>query len=131
MELNLNEFYPIGTVCKIRGYSELVMIIGYQKEKSGEIVNSYDYEGCFYPYGSLTKVKILFNQKEIVEVVFEGYKLTENKIDKQVAKPNFYNIENSDEKLYMDEDIYFVKNGVYNQLLFDKQGQVLIAEENS
>jgi len=128
MNFDLNEFYPIGTVCKIKGYSELVMIVGYRKKTFGDMANSYDYEGCFYPYGTLTKVKILFNQKEIIEIVFEGYKSLNNTENKKV---DYYNVEDSTEKLYMDEDIFFVKNNVYNQLLFDKQGKVLIAEEKN
>lgn len=128
--MNLNNFYPIGTVCKINGYSELVMIVGYQKNTYGTIKKSYNYEGCFYPYGTLTNVKILFNEKEIDEVVFEGYKpstISETVDNKE--NTSIYEKETTEEKIYMDDDIFFVKNKVYNQLLFDKDGKVLIAEE--
>ena len=128
MNINLKDNYPIGTICKINGYSELIMIIGYKKNTYGSIENSYDYEGCFYPFGTLTNVKLFFNKKEIVEVIFEGYKneVDYNKKEEVIASK----VEDINEKIYMEEDIYFVKNNVYNQLLFDKDGKVLIAEEN-
>ena len=122
--MNLNEVYPIGTICKINGYSELIMITGYLKNISDKGQKRYDYEGCFYPYGTLTNVKIFFNEKEIIEIICDGYKLS-NKLE--VVKKIDDDL--CEEKVYIDEDMFFVKNKSYDQLLFDKEGKVLIAEE--
>lgn len=70
---NMMELYPIGTVIRLRGATKKVMIFGVcqtEKEKGEE----YDYIGVIWPEGNIgNEGQILFNHKDIEEVLFTGY----------------------------------------------------------
>ena len=78
MNFDLKEYYPIGTIVKIVGYSGLFMVIGYQKNSYKKELVTYDYEACGYPYGTLSDNNILFNSNEIEEIIFTGYETQTN-----------------------------------------------------
>lgn len=69
----MNEYYPIGTVVKLRlDDSLLIMIAGYlPKQKDSR---PFDYFGVPFPFGMLDESKyICFDRNAIVEVVHKGY----------------------------------------------------------
>ena len=71
MIANLMELYPIGSVIRLRGAAKDIMIFGVcQTDKDEE----YDYIGVLWPEGNIgNEGQILFNHKDIEEVIFTGY----------------------------------------------------------
>ena len=45
---------PIGSVVKLQGASQRIMILGYCQYKMGDMNKIYDYVGCPYPQGFLS-----------------------------------------------------------------------------
>ena len=66
-------YLPIGSIVLLRGGAKKLMVIGYFGiNPDGEQV---DYMGVTYPEGYLDYREIVgFNQTEIQEILFEGYK---------------------------------------------------------
>lgn len=73
--MQAEKYLPIGTVISLRDAIKKMMIIGIMQEqiKEGQTV-FYDYAGVIFPEGLITaKTIILFNHKDINDVVFRGY----------------------------------------------------------
>ena len=69
---------PIGSVIILKKGKKKLMITGYSHVKIDDIQKiMYDYCGEFYPEGSIDNNKFLFNDEDILEVYFEGYKTEE------------------------------------------------------
>ena len=65
------KYLPLGSIVKIVGISDFILIIGVHQISEGE---TYQYSGCVHPYGYVSAEKlILFNSDVIEEVVFRGY----------------------------------------------------------
>lgn len=65
---------PLGTVVLLKDALKKVMIIGFKQtgERNPNIV--HDYVGVIYPIGSLgVNSTLLFDNKDITDVVFKGY----------------------------------------------------------
>ena len=70
---NTKEFLPIGTVITIYGLEQKVMIYGRKQQQSKE-KKIWDYVGCLYPYGNLSKdYNVFFDHIQIEEILFTGY----------------------------------------------------------
>lgn len=73
-------YLPIGSVIKLKNNSKLIMITGYYSVEYARDLEIYDYSGCAYPEGVMIKSSYCsFNQSDIKEVLFEGYKTDEYK----------------------------------------------------
>ena len=133
----MKKIYPIGTICKLDMSDHFIMITGYFVNSYENDLVTYDYEGCIYPFGTLLRDKVLFNETSIKNVVFEGYKnkkytnfvnkysnAKEEQIDSQIEIK-----EDSNQMVYSDGDMTLIKNVKYDKLLIDKDGNVLIADE--
>lgn len=133
----MKKIYPIGTICELDTSNYLVMITGYFINSLEDEIVTYDYEGYIYPFGTLSNNKILFNEKSIKTIIFEGYKnlIYKNFVNKYVnqieedEKNNIQNEEYSELTVYSDGDMTLIKNVNYDKLLIDKDGNVLIADE--
>ncbi len=69
---------PIGTVVKIKGIKKPIMIFGMLQRIGGEQVRVVDYIGVPYPEGNIgSYAQIGFMKKDIVEVLYEGYRTDE------------------------------------------------------
>ena len=66
-------YLPIGSIVILRGGAKKLMVVGYYGvNPNGEQV---DYMGVTYPEGYLDYREIVgFNQVEVQEILFEGYK---------------------------------------------------------
>lgn len=66
---------PIGSIVYLREGTRKIMILnrGPIIERDGK-QTMFDYSGCFYPVGLVPDNVFYFNQENIDEVVFEGYK---------------------------------------------------------
>lgn len=67
------EFYPLGSVVRLKGGSKRIMICGrlQMREQDQRI---FDYCACYYPEGILDPDELfLFNHQDIEEVCFIGY----------------------------------------------------------
>lgn len=74
------EILPIGSVIKIEGIPNLIMIYGRKVSRNEENVN-YDYVGCPYPLGFITiHQNIFFNHNDISTIIFKGYENHEEKL---------------------------------------------------
>ncbi len=71
----MNELLPIGSVVKLDKDSKIdFLIIGYYLVDV-ESNTCYQYAGTVFPSGLTESSKLfLFNHKDIIEVMFEGYK---------------------------------------------------------
>ena len=73
-------YLPIGSVIKLKNNNKLIMITGYYSVEYARDLEIYDYSGCAYPEGVMIKSSCCsFNQSDIKEVLFEGYKTDEYK----------------------------------------------------
>lgn len=74
-------YLPIGSVIKLKNNNKSIMITGYYSVEYARDLEIYDYSGCAYPEGVMIKSSCCsFNQSDIKEVLFEGYKTDEYKI---------------------------------------------------
>lgn len=73
-------YLPIGSVIKLKNNNKSIMITGYYSVEYARDLEIYDYSGCAYPEGVMIKSSYCsFNQSDIKEVLFEGYKTDEYK----------------------------------------------------
>jgi|SRR5690625_785883 len=89
---------PIGSIVYLREGTSKLMILNrgpiLPSEESEEEGIWYDYSGCFYPQGLKPTNVFYFNEENIDEVVFEGFKDEEERFQKlfqdwlQEEKPN-------------------------------------------
>ena len=86
-------YLPIGSVIKLKNNNKSIMITGYYSVEYARDLEIYDYSGCAYPEGVMIKSSCCsFNQSDIKEVLFEGYKTNEyttltnslNEIDEEI-----------------------------------------------
>lgn len=71
----MNTILPIGSVVKIKDVEKEIMIFGYLQKSGVSKVQHVDYIGVPYPEGNIgPQVQIGFQIKDIIEVLFEGYK---------------------------------------------------------
>ncbi len=74
LEMDDNSFLPLGSIVHLKSQQKKLMIIGYLPLDLEQSSLMYDYIGCLYPEGVLaTDKNILFNQKDIKEVIKRGY----------------------------------------------------------
>lgn len=72
---DLTGFLPIGTVCKVKGYKDIVMITGYFMSDEKDRTKVHEYCGCKYPMGVMdTESYTVFNRKDIEKVYELGYR---------------------------------------------------------
>lgn len=68
---------PLGSVIYLEEGNQKIMIVGrgvvYEDEETGESV-FVDYMGCPYPEGIDPNQTIFFNEENVDEVIYEGYK---------------------------------------------------------
>lgn len=75
----MKEFLPLGTVVLLKEATKKVMIIGYLQVTGDK--KTFDYAGVIWPEGALSSDKtLLFNQEDISQIFFDGYKNDEQKI---------------------------------------------------
>lgn len=73
-------YLPIGSVIKLKNNNKSIMITGYYSVEYARDLEIYDYSGCAYPEGVMIKSSCCsFNQSDIKEVLFDGYKTDEYK----------------------------------------------------
>ena len=73
-------YLPIGSVIKLKNNNKSIMITGYYSVEYARDLEIYDYSGCAYPEGVMIKSSCCsFNQSDIKDVLFEGYKTEEYK----------------------------------------------------
>lgn len=73
-------YLPIGSVVRLKNCDNMIMITGYYSVEYNRDLEIYDYSGCAYPEGVMIKSSCCsFNQSDIKEVLFEGYKTDEYK----------------------------------------------------
>ena len=73
-------YLPIGSVIRLKNNNKSIMITGYYSVEYARDLEIYDYSGCAYPEGVMIKSSCCsFNQSDIKEVLFEGYKTDEYK----------------------------------------------------
>lgn len=101
-------YLPIGSVVKLKNNNKSIMITGYYSVEYTNDLEIYDYSGCAYPEGVMIKSSYCsFNQKDIKEVLFEGYKTEEytkltnglNDIDNEIVNSDTKYIESKNIEL--------------------------------
>lgn len=123
-------YLPIGSVIKLKNNNKSIMITGYYSVEYARDLEIYDYSGCAYPEGVMIKSSCCsFNQSDIKEVLFEGYKTVEyktltnglNEIDEEImtgGEPQeivFDGLDNDKEKVNEDKSFKhytFDENGI-------------------
>lgn len=73
---NIKELLPVGSVVILKEGTKQLMVIGVMQEDTDG--KQYDYLGVFYPEGFIGQEALfLFQEEEVKEVFFEGYKSPE------------------------------------------------------
>ncbi|MBQ9691057.1 MAG: DUF4176 domain-containing protein [Eggerthellaceae bacterium] len=66
---------PIGSVVTLKGGEHKVMIISrYPLTNRQGTIGYFQYGGCLYPEGQVESETYFFNQEDIQDIHFEGYK---------------------------------------------------------
>lgn len=66
---------PIGSVVMLEGGKKEVMITGFYIVSASDPNTVYDYSGCLFPEGIVSSEQnLVFNHKQIVNVLYMGYK---------------------------------------------------------
>jgi hypothetical protein len=77
-DIHMEKYLPIGTVVLLEQGTKEVMIYG-RKQRDTATGLLYDYVGCLYPEGNISKeYTFLFNHNRVATVVFTGYNSEEN-----------------------------------------------------
>lgn len=81
------ELLPIGTVVLLEGGNRKVMITGYSSKNNDE-EKIYDYNGCIFPEGLIENIFCLFDNNQIIEVIYKGLENEEFKefVEKEASK---------------------------------------------
>lgn len=75
------KFLPIGSVVRLKGATDCIMITGYLAIREVEPDVVYSYSGCAYPQGFIGKnYTLMFNHDQIEEVCFKGYVTEEQQV---------------------------------------------------
>ena len=76
----MNELLPIGSVVKTTYGKSNILIVGYGGIGTKDTNKVFEYTGFIYPFGYRGEEDIvMFNYKDITEVVFENAKFEEYK----------------------------------------------------
>lgn len=71
----MKKILPIGSVVSLKNGSQKIMIINRGALFNNEgTVGYFDYSACLYPFGQTDQRVLFFNEEDIAEVYFEGYK---------------------------------------------------------
>ena len=125
---------PIGSVVKLKNNNKIVMITGYYSVEYANDLEIYDYSGCAYPEGVMIKSSYCsFNQKDIKEVLFEGYKTEEytkltndlNDIDNEIINSDTQYIESKNIELDKIDNNSKKEDFVLPHYEFDENGVII------
>lgn len=126
-------YLPIGSVVKLKNNDKMIMITGYYSVEYARDLEIYDYSGCAYPEGVMIKSSCCsFNQSDIKEVLFEGYKTDEyktltnglNEIDEEImtgGEPQEIVLDELDSD---KEEVNEVKS--FKHYTFDENGKLIL-----
>lgn len=126
-------YLPIGSVIKLKNNNKSIMITGYYSVEYARDLEIYDYSGCAYPEGVMIKSSCCsFNQSDIKEVLFEGYKTDEyktltnglNEIDEEImtgGEPQEIVLDELDSD---KEEVNEVKS--FKHYTFDENGKLIL-----
>lgn len=129
-----NRYLPIGSVVKLRNNNKSIMITGYYSVEYAHDLEIYDYSGCAYPEGVMIKSSYCsFNQKDIKEVLFEGYKTEEytkltnglNDIDSEIINSDTKYIESKNIELDKIDNSNKKEDFVLPRYEFDENGVII------
>ena len=129
-----NRYLPIGSVVKLKNNNKPLMITGYYSVEYANDLEIYDYSGCAYPEGVMIKSSYCsFNQKDIKEVLFEGYKTEEytkltndlNDIDNEIINSDTKYIENKNIELDKIDNSNKKEDFVLPHYEFDENGVII------
>ena len=127
-------YLPIGSVVKLKNNNKIVMITGYYSVEYANDLEIYDYSGCAYPEGVMIKSSYCsFNQKDIKEVLFEGYKTEEytkltnglNDIDNEIINNDTKYIESKNIELDKIDNSNKKEDFVLPHYEFDENGVII------
>ncbi len=70
---NYDRVLPIGSVVLLQNAEKRLMIIGYQRKKTAEDTEVFDYCGCPYPEGFISaEDTAIFNHSQIDRIIAVG-----------------------------------------------------------
>ena len=127
-------YLPIGSVIKLKNKDKSIMITGYYSVEYENDLEIYDYSGCAYPEGVMIKSSYCsFNQKDIKEVLFEGYKTVEytkltnglNDIDNEIVNSDTKYIESKNIELDKIDNNSKKEDFVLPHYEFDENGVII------
>lgn len=109
------KYLPIGTVCTLKNNNKNIMIVGYFSIEYNGNVKMYEYSGIVYPEGNLLPAQTYsFNQSDIAEIKFVGYK-----------NDQFTTFNNSLNRNKADANAKYQKKEFMANLKFDENGVVV------
>ena len=69
----MKDYLPLGSVVLLKEGKKKLMIYG-RKQIHAQTKEIYDYVGCLFPEGNISKkFTFLFNREDIGQVFFQGY----------------------------------------------------------
>ena len=126
-------YLPIGSVIKLKNNNKSIMITGYYSVEYARDLEIYDYSGCAYPEGVMIKSSCCsFNQSDIKDVLFEGYKTDEyktltnglNEIDEEIMTGGEPQEIVLDDLVSDKEKVNEVKS--FKHYTFDENGKLIL-----
>lgn len=99
------KFLPVGTVCRLKGATACLMIIGFCVNKEGDDSKIYDYLGCMYPQGMIAQdTNFLFDHAQIEEIIYMGL-INDQERDFKAKLNDYLTSNNVYEKFHSNNDV--------------------------
>lgn len=80
------KFLPIGTVVLLKNAKKRLMITGFCARTSEDINKEWDYNGCFYPEGTIVSNQTFVFDHEQIEKVYHYGLIDEEEVFKKSIK---------------------------------------------
>lgn len=88
----MKKILPLGSIIILKKDDQKLMIISRTPLYNNEgTIGYFDYSGCVYPQGQINQQMYFFNEEDIEQVIFEGYR---DEAEEAYCKMYFENINN-------------------------------------
>ena len=89
----MDKILPIGTIVRLKkGEQKIMIICRFPLYNNEGTIGYFDYSACIYPMGQTNQEVFFFNEEDIEEVCFEGFKDQEEERLCEIYKESVQNI---------------------------------------
>lgn len=102
----MERILPIGSVIKLKRGDQKLMIISRTPLYNNQgTIGYFDYSGCIYPVGQIEQQMYFFNEEDIEEIYFEGYRDESEEEFCNLYRKNIKNVKYPKLQLRFEDDL--------------------------